>query len=255
MTTRVRSGFTLVELMVVAPVAILVIATLIALMINFVGDVLIAQQRNAAVYESRDGVDQIEQDVRLSKAVLQTTGTLPSPQGSNGATAAFTASGPLSATSALILSAYATTANPMAATPASPRTLVFTNKPANPCPTPYTSNDPLTYTIVYFISSGTLWRRTIVPSATTCGGAVAWQKNSCPSTSCASEDRRVADNVSSVTVTYHIETLTPYTDVTKTTLAASDNPTSVELTINTSKSVAGGTVTSSVSMYASRLNN
>lgn len=256
-STKAGAGFTLVELLVVAPVAILVIAALAALMINLVGDAVITQQRNDAAYQTQDGLDQIEQDIRLSATVLSTTGTLTSPQGSGQSTTAFVAdAGTLDTNTALILSAYATTANPLLST----RALVFTNQPSGSCPTPYTSNDPLNYKIIYFVSGGTLWRRTVVPTATLCGGAVPWQKNSClPGSTgalCITQDRRVVDNISSVTVTYYFETTNPtYTVSTAGSLSGTDNPTSVKLTIGTTKNIGNGSVTSSMSVYASRLND
>lgn len=254
--TKTSAGFTLVELLVVAPIAILVISGLAALMINLVGDALITQQRNSSAYQTQDGLDQIEQDIRLSGSVLSTTGTLTSPQGSGQSTAAFVAdAGTLDTNTALILNAYATTANPLLST----RALVYTNQPSGACPTPYTSNDPLKYKIVYFVSGGTLWRRTIVPTATLCGGAVPWQKNSClPGSSgavCITQDRRVVDDISSVAVTYYFESTNPYSVTTKSSLVATDNPTSVKVTIGTSKNIGNGSVTSSMSVYASRLND
>ena len=246
-------------MLVVAPIAILVIAGLVSLMINFVGDALMSQQRSSATYEAQNGLDQVEQDIRLSSAVLWTTGALPSPQGSGASqtTAAFNAgSTTLDSTNALILSAYATTANPIAATSAAPPTLVYTNTPVNPCPTPYTTNNPLSYKIVYFVYNGSLWRRTIVPTAaTTCGGIIPWQKNSCTvAASCVTDDRLIVSNVSSVTVTYSTEVALPYSStVTAPPLDASDNPTSVKMTVTTSKNVAGGTISATTSIYATRL--
>jgi len=265
MHTKYKRGFTLVELLIVAPIAILVVTGLVYVMVNLVGDVLMTQQRNVATYETQDGLNQIEQDIRLSPAILQTTGTFtaPSYQGSNIAspastnTGAFTASTSFDGTDtseALVLSAYATTANPMSAS----RSLIYTNQPGNTCPASYTSNIPLTYMIIYYVYNGSLWRRTAIPSATLCGGAVVWQKNSCAAAAavnCPTNDRLIANNVTSVNVVYYVETSNPYTITTSSMASATDDPTSVKVTINTSKTIAGGPITSSMSVYASRLNN
>ncbi len=259
--TKFRKGFTLVELLVVAPIAILAIAVIVAAMINLVGDALMTQQRNATTYETQDALDQIEQDIRLSSAVMQTSGTMAAYQGSDIASAlstntgAFTANTTLDGTTgrALILSAYATTTNPTS----SARTLVYTNQPGGACPTPYTSNDPLNYMIIYYVYGNTLYRRTAIPSATLCGSG-PWQKNSCApaaASNCATNDRVMATNVSSVDITYYVETTNPYSITTTTMSSPSDNPTSIKVTINTSKNVAGGTINSAMSTYASRLNN
>jgi len=261
--TKHKNGFTLVELLIVAPIAILVVAGLVYVMISLIGDVLMTQQRNVAAYETLDGLNQIEQDIRLSAAIPQTTGvfTAPSYQGNNIAssastnTGAFTAHATLDGTTgrALILRAYATTTNPVS----SSRALVYTNQPVGSCPTPYTSNDPLTYLIIYYVYGGSLWRRTVVPSATLCGGAISWQKNSCAAAAaanCQTRDRLVATSVTTVNVTYYVETTNPYTITTTAMASSTDNPTAVRATINTSKTVAGGPISSSMSIYASRLN-
>jgi Tfp pilus assembly major pilin PilA len=251
---RLQTGFTLVELLIVAPVAILVVAGLIAIMINLIGDTLIAQQRNTATYEAQDGLNQIEQDVRLSSAILSTTGALTSPQGSDSGTAAFSANGTVNAnqsisisgTTALVLREYATTSNPLK----SSSSLIYTNSPTS-CASGYTANTPLTYMVVYFISGGSLWRRTIVPTGATLCNGPAWQQNSC-TTGCATNDRLVASNVSSVNITYYVETASPYTSTIDTSLSATDNPTSVGVNVTTSKAVAGSAIGSSLSIYATR---
>ncbi|MEO5948793.1 MAG: hypothetical protein ABIP74_00115 [Candidatus Saccharimonas sp.] len=251
-----------------APIAILVVGFLVNIMINLVGDVLMTQQRNVATYESQDGLNQIEQDVRLSVKIMQTTGTFtaPSYQGSAIASSASTNTGAFTASTsfdgsdtreALILRAYATTANPLSTN----RTLVYTNQPGGSCPATYTSNDPLTYLIIYYMYSGSLWRRSVIPSATLCGGAVVWQKNSCAAaaaTHCQTNDRLVANSVSSVNVTYYAATTdsSGHTTVSTTPMTQpTEDPVSVKVVINTSKTVAGGSITSTMSTYASRLNN
>lgn len=252
-----RRGFTLVELLVIAPIAILVIAGLVAAMINLVGDALINQQRNSSTYEAQDGLNQMEQDVRLSSVILSTTGVVATPQGSDSGTAAFSANGTvngdnsitLSGTTALILKSYATNANPVSPT----RSLIYTNSPVA-CSGNYTTNAPLSYMIVYFISGGSLWRRTILPTSGTLCNGPAWQKNSCAS-GCVTNDRLVVSNISSVKVTYYIEKNSPYSSTTDTALVATDNPTSVSIKIATSKMVAGGAVGSSLSMYATRVSD
>lgn len=263
--TNPRAGFTLIELLVIAPIAVIIVAVIVLVMVNLVGDTLIAQQRNTASYETQSGLDQIEQDVRLSAAILQTTGALSSPQGSDQGTTAFTATtGTLNGSTngpALLLKAYATTTDPMN----SSRTLIYTNQPSASCTTP-TANDPLTYTIVYYVkadpdnsSKMALWRRTIVPTTGTICSGTPWQKNSCfPGVAgalCITNDRMVVSNISSVVVLYYFETSNPYTVTTQTSLAsASDNPTSVKVTINTSKTVGTKTITSAMSLYVSRIN-
>jgi Tfp pilus assembly protein PilV len=252
-----RRGFTLVELLIIAPIAILVIAGLVAAMINLVGDALISQQRNTATYEAQDGLNQMEQDIRLSSAILSTSGAVATPQGSDSGTAAFSANGTvnadnsisLSSSTALVLKAYATTTNPLSPT----RAFVYTNSPLA-CSGNYTTNVPLSYMIVYFISGGSLWRRTILPSSATLCNGPAWQQNSCTS-GCVTNDRLIVSNVSSVKVTYYIEKDNPYSSSIDTSLVATDNPTSVGIKVATSKTVAGSAIGSSLSTYATRVSD
>ena len=73
--TASQPGFTLVEMLVVAPIVILVVGGIVALLIALVGDVLIARERNSMAYNTQDALNLIEQDVRLSSNIQATTGT------------------------------------------------------------------------------------------------------------------------------------------------------------------------------------
>ena len=158
--TASQPGFTLVEMLVVAPIVILVVGGIVALLIALVGDVLIARERNSMAYNTQDALNLIEQDVRLSSNIQATTGTLPSPQGSDSnvsGTAAFQSN------SALILTLYATNLSPT-----DPNRLIITLNTPSACGSPNaTANTPFTYTVVYFVYNNSLWRRVIVPDYNT----------------------------------------------------------------------------------------
>lgn len=245
-------GFTLVELIIVVPIALLVVGVMVYSMILLVGDALKSQEGNASLYELHDGLDQIEQDVRVAKALIPTTGAITSPQGqgsdNNGIGGnAFVGNN----NTALIIEAYATTGNPASE---SVRGLVYLTRPANPCPA--AGNEPYTYYIIYYLRASTreLYRRTYLPTppvALCSTTPTPWQLNSChPSstgTACKTYDRLVASNVSSMALQYYNGTSSAGT-------TASANTTSVLVTLTTSTTTAGETITNSGSVYVTRLN-
>ena len=261
-TTKKREkskGFTLVELLIIAPIVVILVSGFVALMITMVGDVLLTRSQTNATYESQDALDRIERDTRLSNSFLTTTGTLPSPQGSDGGftgTAAFT-----NTSNTIILSELPTDANPASTT----RWLIYYANQPNACGSQQeTANVPFTVRIVYFINNGSLWRRTIVPdfnhnttvdSQTICSTTHdPWQVNSCSpgysATRCKTQDEELVKNITSLGVKYY-SSPSGTTDLGPTGAAAA---TTIETTINTSSSAAGRTYTSSVSLRATRLN-
>lgn len=248
-------GFTLVEMLVVAPVVILVIGAFIGVMTAIVGDVLITRDRSAVTFETQEALDRIEQDTRLATQFLTTTGTLASPQGSDSnfaGTAAFTN------TNNLILSANATDKNPADAT----RQIVYRANQPNVCGATQTFNVILPVQIVYFIKGGSLWRRTIVPTYNTNVTVDAntvcvapWQRNSCTppytaSTRCQTNDVEIMQNVASMDVKYY----TDATAATELTDANAGNASTIEVTLNASKTTAGRSFTTSGVLKVDKLN-
>jgi Tfp pilus assembly protein PilV len=254
-STRAISGFTLVEMLVIAPIVILAIGGFIALMVTMVGSVLTTRDQNAMIYQSQDSLSRIEDDIRLAARFLTTTSTLTSPQGSNNnftGTSAFT-----NASNTLILSTLATTKNPADAT----RELVYYKNQPNACDAQKVFNQVYFNTIIYFIKDGSLWRRTVMPNYNTSSTVDAetvctapWQQNSCSpgytSTRCQTNDIELMKNVSSLAVEY-------YSSASSNTNLGSGNAgaaTSIKVTVNGSKNTAGRTVATSQSTRATRLN-
>src|SRR3954469_24566042 len=99
-------GFTLIEVLIIAPIVVLVIGGFVALIMAMVGDVLLTRDQNVMAYETQDALDRIEQDTRIGTQFLNTSRTLTSPQGSDDDIAAF------SSTDSLIIGALATDKNP-----------------------------------------------------------------------------------------------------------------------------------------------
>jgi type II secretory pathway pseudopilin PulG len=256
------AGFTLIEILIIAPIVIIAISGFIALMVTIVGKVLLTRDQTAVTYDTQNALDRIEQDIKLSAKFLTTTGTLPSPQGSDNnyaGTAAFS-----NTSNTLILNMLATDSNPHSWD----RWLMYYDNQPNPCGGTETSNRVFSVRVIYYIKNGTLWRRTYVPpwnlntsapdANTICtysSSFYPWQKNTCnpgyTSSQCQAEDERVMDNVNSLNVQY-------FSDPGSTTDIGASNAasaTAVNVTIASGKTTAGKAFTASSSLRASKLNS
>lgn len=210
-----KRGFTLVEMMVIAPIVILLIGAFIALIVNLTGEVMSSRGSNVLTYNLQDALNQIEEDVKLSSTYLSSTNINISStkQGyggdtTNGSTVPFTniqKSG--GSTASLILNGLVTNGNPMSTLTG----YVYLANSPNPCTSvsEYSNNRPMSMNIVYFVDSqNTLWRRVIMPSnyataSVRCGSAAPWQQPSCTPgyntvtmSFCKTNDMRMIDGVS-----------------------------------------------------------
>lgn len=248
-------GFTLVELLVIAPIAILVIAGFIVLMMSIVGNVMVTHDENRAMHDTSQALNTIEQDTRLSTQFLTATTSVTSPQGTGNnfaGTGNFT-----NASNTLILQTLATNKNPRDTT----RQLVYYANQPDPCASLTSQSHIFAITLVYFIKDGSLWRRTLVPpnnltspanSTTTC--SAPWQLNSCSpgqtASICASEDVLLVRNVSSMNIQY----LSTPSSTTPLSTAEAPNATAIKLTLTTQKKTAGRDVNSSQILVTSKMN-
>lgn len=253
--TKKNLGFTLVEVVVIAPILILTLGGFLLVLVTMVADTLASRDTNMLVHDTQTALTRIEQDVRLASGFRSTSGTLPSPQGQDlnyAGTTAFVAS----STNHIVMAVPATTLNPLD----SNRSIVYYANQPNPCGPQQAYNSPLTTTIIYFVdSSGSLFRRTIVPSYTLTAGATmvcaaAWQQNSCTagytSTQCQTQDVKLLDNVSSLSVAY-------YGDPSSSSNLGASNAaaaTTIGVTINTYKTSGGQPISHSATLRATRIN-
>jgi hypothetical protein len=199
-----QAGFTIIELLIIAPIVLLTIGAFITAIVNMTGDVLASRGATVLTYNIQDALNRIEDDVKLSTTFLATNNiTLTSPQGYSDDTTAFNNVDATNGTM-LILNTLATNGNPLVSTSGS---VYLTNLP-NACnSTQLSQNTPMTVNIVYFVRNATLWRRTIMPSSyATAGCSVPWQQPSCnPAlftggswgsyTFCNTQDIRLVDNI------------------------------------------------------------
>jgi type II secretory pathway pseudopilin PulG len=172
-------GFTLVEMMIVAPMLILIIGTLIVSIVTLTGESLAEGARAQLINDVQEALDRVEADVQGSGAYLSTNNfTLTSPQGADDVTQKFVS---ISGTGndSIILNSFFTTTNPALAT----RALVYVpNTPFACGDANIVQNQVMTNNVVYFVKNSTLWRRIVVTStyaSKPCSGVTAWQQPNC----------------------------------------------------------------------------
>ena len=251
-------GFTLVEVLVVAPVILLTIAAFIGIIITLTGEALVARSSNALTYDTQEALNMMEEDVRMSSAFLATNKwAVPSPYGYNNATQGFMNASSATGTM-LILNSTAT------AGVGSGRAPVWRNNQPNPCGASNVSqNATMPINVIYFVKDGSLFRRTLTPPFYGDACTTPTQIATChPSVTsgCQVRDTRVLDDVSSLAIQYFSTASAPspsadasnpsQTDSARQTALNSTNTALITLTAG--KSVAGRDVTYSGTVRATR---
>jgi Tfp pilus assembly protein PilV len=254
---RVSSqGFTLIEVLIIAPIVVLMVGGFVSLMVTMVGDVITTRDQSTLSYETQSALDRIEQDTRLSTQFLVTTGTLTTPQGSNNN---FTGTSAFSSTSnQLIFNALTTDENPTS----SSRWLIYYANQPNPCGGGQPHNRVLVSKVIYFINAGSLWRRTVMPpfnqnnpidANTVC--SAPWQKNSCSpgysATLCKTNDEEIMKNVDTFTVKY----FSAPNSTSELGAANALNASTIDVAIGGKKTIAGRDLTSTGTVRATKLNS
>jgi len=235
-----QQGFTLVEMLVVAPLVVLVIVTIIGFLISLIGDVAVANTRGQALYDAQSTLNQIERDTFLSTGFLSSYSPV-SPMGKDGSTGAFT-----TAAGDIVINQIATDKNPSDST----RSLVYRAIPPAACGGAVQPNFPMYIKVIYYVNNQTLYRRTIVPQNNQNLGSpdtqttrlAPWQRSSCAS-GCAAKDVKLLNNVTGMTATYYSNGV-PTTDPT-----VADN---VKVSLNISQKTAGETLVDTPSLFANR---
>lgn len=270
---RLQKGFTLIEMLVIAPIVILAIGAFIATIVNLTGEVMSSRGANILVYNTQDALNRIENDVKLSAGFLATNSIKfkpisdpnPNPQGRGAvnSTTDFTITDP---GQALILNAYVTDGNPISLSSG----LIYLKGLPNDCSSYalYSKNRPMTMNIIYFVdSNGTLWRRTVMPQNYTdtniyCGAKAPWQQPSCiddpsRSTFCKTNDEKLLENVGTTGFSVNYFTAansnTPMTISGATTTADLQSATTLGVTLSSSSTIAGREVAKTGTLRVSRL--
>ena len=261
------TGFTLVEMLVVAPILILLIGTFIFAIIELTGSAVAERLKATTASDIYSALERIESDVKQSGGFLAKNNfTLTAPQGRNGATEDFlSVSGQ---PSVLVLNVLATSANPYQ----SARSLVYKRNTPYPCgDTNFAQNQVMTFNVVYYTKLNTstnandLWRRVLAVNNYTnfvCSGATIWQRPSCTpgatGTLCATQDEKLVSGVSDFTLEYFNSPAdsTPSPGAQSTTDTARQSALNltdtVQITLKTAITAAGRDSTQQGTMRATR---
>lgn len=265
-SNKATSGFTLVEMLVIAPIVLLTIATFIGVLIYLTGETLIARTSNVLAYDVQDSLNNIEYDIATSGAFLATNSVaISSPQGYDNAAQNFTNASTTTG-SMLIINTAATSDSTYWAD----RQVIPLRDMPHACASPLVhQNQVLTYNIVYFVKDNALWRRTLMPSnylSIGCDG-YPWQKPSCAEgmtgTMCVVRDVKMLDGITSAgfTVEYLTsakattplaEASNPANNIADRQLALSITNTAI-ITLNATRLVAGQEINYSGSVRATRV--
>jgi type II secretory pathway pseudopilin PulG len=249
-----KHGFTLVELMIVAPMLIILIGTIVVSIVTLTGQSLAEAGRAQLINDVQDSLDRIEADVLVSGAYLSVNNFTPtSPQGSDDVTRKFVS---ISATGddTIVLNSFFTTTNPSL----SSRSLVYLpNLPFACGDASIAQNQVMTMNIVYFVKNSTLWRRTVTTSnyaAKPCSGVTVWQQPNCAEAKmtvntslCKSQDEMLLTGIEPIdfTVNYYLSasdtTPAPDTEDTDPDLrqVAIDKASTIQVTLKSNKTFAG----------------
>ncbi len=266
-TTRHTSGFTLIEMLIVAPIVLLTIAVFIGALIYLTGETLIARTTNSLAYDTQEALNTIEYDVTTSGAFLATNNVaISSPQGYDNATAAFTNASSTNGTM-LIINSFATSDEPYW----NQRHLITLKDEPYACNHPSVNkNQLMTYNIIYFVKDNALWRRMLLPSnyqTDGCDSTTPWQKPTCaPGVTgglCQARDTKLLDNVDAAgfNVEYFVSSDDP-TPITAASLATDTNAqrqaalsttNTVLVTLTATRTVAGKTADYTGALRISRI--
>ncbi len=277
-TSRAR-GFTLVEIMIIAPVVILVIGGFIGLIIVMTGDVLRMSENNRTVYNAQTALDIIEQDVKLTTEFRATSYTPIVPYGRNETTATYDVVANLSPNltddfPSFILRTSATDKSPLDTTR---QILHRANSPYACANSLVNQNDPYLVDVVYYVTydllpatlppngSMTLWRRVLTDSSgsnTYCGATAPWQQPTCSVASigavCKIEDTMLLKDITTFTRLFLAAPSSGSginADADNPNSSTGTNARTLRLGIDITKTVAGRQATTHVDLNASRLNS
>lgn len=272
--TTHKHAFTLVEMLIIAPIVILVIGIFISAIVSMTGEVLSVRGANALTYNVQNALDTIDADVKSSSGYLATNNvTLTTGQGyNNDATDFHNANTDTSIGTMLILNSYATTANPLS----SARSYIYVPNQPNACTSASVSqNSKVMMNIVYFVkddnSDGvkSLFRRVLMqPDFKTAGCSPPWQKPTCTigysASFCEANDIKLVDGISTsgFVINYYAAGSTTANAIANASAqteparqAAMQTTNTVGVTINAAKTYAGRDIAQSGTIKSVSENN
>lgn len=260
-------GFTLIEVLIIAPIIVLMIGGFVGAIITITGEVMSTRNNNMLAYNLQDTLDRIESDVGVSTNFLPESDiSPPTPLGYNNTTENFSN---VSDTKGdmLILKTVLTDKNPLD----SARQLVYLDDQPNDCTSADVNyNTIMTAVVVYFTKNNTLWRRTITPSNyATAGCSMPWQLPSClpgieRGTFCKTDDIRLLDGVGvdDFHVSYFASANSTSADTIASDVEASvedrrtalEGTTSVQISLTGNQTAAGRTINQTSTVMLTKIN-
>ncbi len=286
MNQKIQRGFTLVEVLVIAPIIILSIGAFVALIVTLTGNTLASRGSSVMQYEVHDALERIEKDVKESAAFLAVNditlastnpqGYVANPNANTTSTVNFsnvdkTASN--GSPKSLILKKFATREDGMDGSQVG--ALVYLANSPNSCSGDFRRNTPMYVNVVYFVADGTLWRRTITPTnyataSAYCGNQTS-QRPSCSMGAshsyCKVKDTRLLEGIKDDGFGFQVSYFnTPGASSVNTSAnnpsatdaarnAALSIVTTVRVYLETNRTIAGRDVSKGDSIRATRLNS
>ncbi len=260
------NAFTVIELLVIAPIVILFIGAFITVIVSMTGEVLSNKVANVLVYDIQDTLSRIDSDIKSSTSFLSTNSiNLTSPQGYDDATTSFKNVDAVKG-NMLILNSIATSTNPLSTTSG----YIYLKDKPNSCASGLLDqNTPMSINIVYFVKNGSLWRRTVMPSDYTTAGCVTpWQQPTCVpgyvSVFCKTQDTKLLDNVDiqDFVVNYYPTSSSQSSDLTSINASLPDTArydalkklNTAVVSLNIDETAAGRAINRSESLRSTRIN-
>lgn len=193
---RTPQGFTLVELLVVVPSTVIVIAVLTALLISLFGNLLVKNGRMQLEINTQSALFAVRDDAFFAARFAGDNQT--------GTTDAYAPGGSWNAVQdqALVLYEASFDANRQSAD----RQLIYERDQPYPCNDPAINENQYSLnTLIYFLSGTTLYRRVLVPDQTA-NCATTFRLQTCPvaqATPTCPADTVIAEDVNAFTLTYY----------------------------------------------------
>lgn len=252
--TRRDTGMTLVEVILTVAIISAVLVGMVSLYVYLMDTGNSSRIRVQTAADTQRALAIIEKDITFAKAFNETNAMVADSQklGAGGSpTGGWDFRGDGTAR-ALILTNYATTLNPLN----SARQPVFLNTAATPCSSPYRT-ETLNYSTVYFVESGTLYRRLLVPQGVAVCDA-PYQKQTCPvgitGSACPAEDEVILRHVAEFSIDYYQKPDDTMALPVYTNPAAMAGAKAVDIKIGTSRKAYLQTIDHSTSLRIPKVN-
>lgn len=241
-TSKTNTGFTIPELLVAMAMSAIVLIGLVSLVIGLVNTNATTIELSKQVNEVQSGIGSLRTDVGLSQRFLMTSSITDTPPTGG----AWDFRGGSATNRTLILNVQASSSNPLDST----RQPTYLQ--AGGCPI---GTSPAYNNIIYFVSSGTLFRRIIVqpPAANLyCAGQSNAQVRTCSNpggggspSNCREKDVAIIQNVTNFSIDYYNQAgdSTPNQTLynTSTTQSLLDSIATLKISLSTQKNIDGAT--------------